>query len=209
MKKPVLIFLLSFLALWAVAQQQQDGDINTQDLPTLSGATTKTKPAFNMSVGTSFMFMPKYGSALSHYAAPQMTFFVSPKFRINTGFMFQYTSLNTLGDHGETGSLLFVQPQFQTLGFVAGEYDVNEKLTLTGRVFGGYASMQLPGTDPKHYNYMTYGAAGGFEYKISDHASFRAEVQIVHQPNPYRVGRPGSNLDTGTFNRIGPWDMNW
>lgn len=205
--KTAFTLLLSCLVLVAVAQNQE-GDINTADLPKLS-EPVKDKLDFNFSVGTSFMVMPKYGSTLSHFVAPQLTYKVSDKFRISSGVLFQYSSLNTTQTAAAESSFMFLRPKYQFNGFVAGEYDINEKLTLTGRVFAGSTVVDVPGLNPDTYRFATYGVAGGFKYKLSEHASFQAEIQLTRGNQPYIQGRPSSNLEQPSLHGYGPWDYNW
>lgn len=147
--------------------------------------------------------MTGFGASMNHFVAPNFTYNVSQRFRVQGGLMLNYTSLNTTGNgDAENGfmSPIFLRPTTQTLAYVAGEYDVNEKLTLTGRVFGGMSTYRIPGMEANTSRLGIYGAAGGFKYKINERTSFSVEAQFIHGNNPYHPGIGNSFVPGGINN---------
>lgn len=224
MKKLLLLSLLVGNVLVAAAQSKGYDDKDTISLPQKDIAapklTTKDRLHFGVSMGTSISFSRGQDAIMAHFMAPTLSYQVTDKFKLSGGVALQYNSLNNPWTYGnaENGStVLLLRPKMQSTLFVRGEYALNPKLTLTGSMFANTASLNVPGLNPQSYNLNTYGASGGFWYKINDKASFGAEVQIIRSNNPYqRYGGGGFGMGNGfgggfgtgmqdPFSPIGTW----
>ncbi len=215
MKKPLLILLLVLAgtAIVAHAQSKGYGDNDTITFPK-EGVQLKPQPKdrihFGVSMGTSVAFSRGQDAAMGHFIAPTLSYQVSDKFRLRGGVGIQYNSLNnpwTYGNGESGGSIMVLRPKVQTFMYAQGEYDVNEKLTLTGRVFASTSAIQYPGLNPQTYNLHSFGGAAGFWYKPNGKTAIGAEVQIHRGNDPYQRYRPGGMVGgfDGPANRIGIW----
>ncbi len=212
MKKVLLSALLLCASLWLVAQSSGTPDITAEQLKQVAktDSSSAIKPTLGLTAGTSFMFTPGAGGALTHFVAPQLSWKLTPRFTLSTGVMLGFTSFDSYGSSSaETRALVPYArtPALQTTAYVAGEYKVNPKFSLTGRLFTDIARLDLSG-EGQQVGVNTYGGAAGFKLKVGQRASIMAEIQIQRGNNPY-PDIPNSNLSPQFFHRIGPWDANW
>ena len=187
----IITFLLSGLTGMA-----QSDTINLQMVP--KPISQPKRLDFGMTVGTSVSYFSGLGGGMSHFLAPHANYQVSDRFRLQGGVLFSYTSMNFGTSNNEIGfvSPMLVRPTMQTFAYVQGEYDLNEKLTLTGRVFGGMSSFNMPGELNNTARLGIYGAAGGFKYQVNEKSSFSVEAQFIRSDHPL----PGTlGLPNNTF----------
>lgn len=210
MKQLLLFISLLLLPLLGFSQDNGDGVISVDSLP--SKVKKSIKPELHFTAGTSLMIMPKYGAALSHFVAPELTFRLSDRARIKAGLMLSYNSMNTIS--ATTGEARSMAPYYtpytmRITAYVAGEYDINEKLTVTGSLFTDMMQFDASGNSGMALrNSVTYGGTAGLRLKLSEHSFIEAQVQMRYQTNPYPA-LPQSILTGETHKRIGPWDSNW
>lgn len=198
------------LPLLGFAQSNGDGVISMDSLPTKT--QMPIKPEFHMTAGTSLMIMPKHGAVMSHFVAPELSYRLTDRARVKVGLMLSYNSMNTLSSttgEGRSMAPYYTPYTMRTTAYVAGEYDLNDKLTVTGSLFTDM--MQFDMSDNNGIgltNSVSYGGTAGMRLKLSEHAFIEAQVQIRHQTNPYPA-LPSSTLTGQPYKRIGPWDSNW
>ena len=210
MQQVLLFMSVLLLPLMGMAQNNGDGIISIDSLP--NKVKTRVKPEFHLTAGTSIMVMPKHGAVMSHFVAPELSYDLSDRARVKAGLMLSYNSMNTLS--GTTGEARSMAPYYtpytmRTTAYVAGEYDLNDKLTVTGSLFTDMMQFDISGNNGVELrNSMSYGGSAGMRLKLSEHAFIEAQVQIRHQTNPYPA-LPSSTLTGQPIRRIGPWDSNW
>lgn len=210
MKQALLLIGILILPLLGIAQSNVDGVISMDSLP--NKAKKPVKPEFHMTAGTSLMIVPKFGATMSQFVAPQLTYSLSDRTRVNAGLMLSYNSLNTMSgisNEGRTMPAYFAPYTMRTTVYVSGEYDLNDKLTVTGSLFTDMMQFDVSdNTGIGLSNSMTYGGSAGLRLKLSEHSFIEAQVQMRYQTNPYPA-LPQSIFTGDTFKRIGPWDSNW
>lgn len=211
MPRALLYICLLMMPVIAIAQSSGDGVISADSLP---GAQAKLKPEFHLTAGTSLFIMPKHGTTLGHFVAPEMSFRLSDKARISTGLMLSYNSINTFNtsatSEGRSFAPYYIPYTMRTTAYVAGEYDLTDKLTVTGSLFTDMMQFDMSGDSGlKMHNSITYGGTAGMRLKLSENAFIEAQVQIRHTTNPVYPALPSSTLTGNPYRRIGPWDSNW
>lgn len=195
------LFLAFTICLCGLSLFAQSDTISADMVP--GPSLQPQKLHFGVTVGTGLGYYSGLGATMNHFVAPNFTYNVSQRFRVQGGMMLSYTSLNTTGGGDlENGfmSPIFMRPTTQTVAYVQGEYDLNEKLTLTGRVFGGMSTFRMPGLEANTSRLGIYGAAGGFRYKVNERTSFSVEAQFIHGNNPYNPEMGNSFIPGGINN---------
>ncbi len=124
---------------------------------------------WNLSLGTSYIFMQGAGSALMLHAAPVLTLPVTDRWSLHGGVM----AAHTVGPGPFAGQENYRQPVFSSLAlFAAASYRMNERLVLHGT---GYKQLLrapvTPFTPPDHFSL-------GATYKLGDHITIGASVHM-------------------------------
>lgn len=196
-KLSAAILLLLMACLPALAQtdeQLSDGFVKNgehhaqalvSDVDSTNAFNKQQRLQFGMSLGTGVSFTSGYGAGVNTWLAPHMSYRVSPKFTVDAGLRLETNSLNnhtyfTLADGSTYG---FYKPTTALLLYASGSYDVSKKMRLTGTVFGGTQTYDLPGLQPGSYKLNTYGGSLNMEYKLGEHSSISAGVQISRGPS--------------------------
>ncbi|HDS07200.1 MAG TPA: hypothetical protein ENO05_06190 [Bacteroides sp.] len=127
---------------------------------------------WNLSLGTSYIFMQGAGSALMLHAAPVLTLPVTDRWSLHGGVMAEHT----VGLGPFAGDENYQQPVFSSLAlYAAASYRMNERLVLHGT---GYKQLLrapvtpfTPFTPPDHFSL-------GATYKLGDHFTIGASVHM-------------------------------
>ena len=132
----------------------------------------KATPGYlDFSVGTSFSYMPGYGSGMLFYAAPGYTLPLNDRWSLHGGLVAsRYQGINSLwpGEDPWPSS-------FSSLAlFVAGSYRMNDRLILHGTGFKQLLSAPVTPFTPYPMDSYSLGAT----YRIGDNISIGASVRI-------------------------------
>ncbi len=175
-------------------------------------------PNFGLQLGSSYSQFSGYGSLFSQSITPTMTWSPVKNLRISAGAIISNfntgssSSFNDMafGSSPIEGSILnnnFTSSMF----FVAGSYDINQRLTISG---AGYydqnkASMMFYNPNTNFNNNEIKGMMLGLDYKISDNLRFGAEINISSGYNymsPYNMSPFNQGFQNSSpFRRYNGW----
>ena len=178
LKIAFLLIFYSFLFSGVYAQSQS---IDTLP-PSASSASSASAHSYNVlplhqlhvgvQVGTQFTATSGYGSGLSTFLSPTLTYPFSNRFRISGGVSVVNTTLygakpfyilpNEQSFPGFTGNIT------QTTLWVSGQYLLGDRITLTGTA---YKTIGILGSTQANYPFFKSNPAGAYlniNYKISD-----------------------------------------
>jgi opacity protein-like surface antigen len=182
------LFSAVFISLFACLNGQ--GLVQETNLTNQVDANAPLLPAkkveYSLSTGTSFG-MGTYSSS-SYFIAPQMNYQISPKFKLNTGVVFVQSNLmlpNTSTLNLGQQSQMFEQKTSETLVFANGDYQVNNKLTITGSVVKNFNSPASSKMQENGWRNSFQMMSMGFQYKITSNMSIGAEFKMVQSDNLY------------------------
>lgn len=212
MKKIILLGTsLLVSAIGVQAQQTADNPVLYKIRTTEADQTNSIKPysplQFRMEAGSSVGIMGRNNTFWSNYLAPHASYQLGRRWNLNVGTVFSYTQFGASARRQEAGQSM-PNGYFQNFVYAQGQYLVNPRLQLTGTAF--YETSRLNGLvmNPQATNLQSKGMSMHAEYKVSEHFSVGAGVQISNG-NPYlRNGlyqSPGLFPGAGRFNTRGGW----
>lgn len=153
-------------------------------------------------VGTQFTATSGYGSGLSTFLSPTLTYPVSRRFSVSGGISIVNTSLfgvKPLYSFPEGNSFPAYSGNFtQTTLWVSGQYLLGNRITLTGTI---YKTLDVSGTNFSNYPFYKSNPQGGnlnINYKVSDH--FHIEAGIGYSKGSYGYNYNPYNPVFGTSN---------
>ena len=208
----ICIVILSVLFCYEEGQAQPT---HIDSLPQAAGQTRMYTPLplhqlhVGVQVGTEFMTTSGYGSGLSTFLSPTLTYPVSKKFQLSGGLSIVNTSFYGLKPYfnpegnsstGYSGNLT------QAMLWVSGRYLVGDRITITGTA---YKTVDVLGNNPANtqlYKYNPQGAFLNVGYKINDYMHIEAGFGYSKGSNGYSYGYPsrygfGSSDFNPYFNR--------
>ncbi|MEA3504529.1 MAG: hypothetical protein U9R32_04955 [Bacteroidota bacterium] len=148
----------------------------------------KAKQNFHLTVGTSFSSFSGYGNGFSTFAMPTMDYNFNNNFSINAGFMMINNQMHNTPYYSfaERDINSFSGNINQSIFFASGTYQINKKLTILGSAYK-QISNKAPSqqVNPQAFNFDNKGMSVGFQYKLSENASFGAEIRTSNGLNPY------------------------
>lgn len=204
------VFCMALVCWFQTAVAQ---DISTHEVPDIeqSSDTASIKPELNILAGTSFLFLSGRGSILNHFVAPQLSWRLTPRFSLSTGAILGFTSFNSLNNSTDEVNpavpSVALYPNLMATPYIAGEYQVNNKLSLTGRVFADVAQYNL-GNSTGSLQLRNFGAAAGFNLKVNENTRIMAEIQW-HNGNSLYPNLPNSHLNNQLLYRARPTMPHW
>jgi len=158
------------------------------------------KLSTRVTLGSSFSTFGN-GNAFNSYTKPELNYRLSPKFSLSAGTYFissRYTNVPSLNENFQPSTSSFTQNAVYF--FAAGNYHVNEKLTISGQVTKQVVNLNKQKyINPALYNNDFQSLSVGFTYKVTDY--FEIGGQISHtqgydplfiQTNPYSSFRSSS-----------------
>ncbi len=204
--KNIIFILLSvlFLGLNSMAQVKLDK---------LSDSSEMRKPLkFGVTAGTSFTTNFNNLSGFSYFAAPQMSYQISPKFHIKSGLAVSRTNYFGSFRTSENNTMQSNLTSNGVFGFVSGEYAVNPKITISGTAFYGKQFFDGVPYNQRAFNVDTKGVSMDVRYNVSDNITIGLGVSVVdgYRPysqdpfNPYSSHRNGQNAMFG-FSPLSNW----
>jgi hypothetical protein len=210
MKKTFLlaIYVLATFS-WVQAQESDETPLykmrNNSATPALE-VEPYTPLKFNMLAGTSVGVWGRNHTFWNNYLAPQASYQLGRRWNLNVGTVFSYTQFGTARrqENGQTPP----NGYFQNFLYVQGQYLVNPRLQLTGTAF--YETGRFNGLvmNPQATNLQSKGMSMHADYKVSEHFSIGAGVQISNGNSYLGNGlyqSPAFFPRAGRFNTMGGW----
>lgn len=182
MKKLITLILILCCSTVIVAQTTTEDDY-------FSKPKTSTKGKISTSVvagaGVSFLNSTK-STVFTTFIAPKIGYQLTPKFKLNMGFMHYSASGLSFMQLNQDEYILNTsnKPFSGNLVFVGGDYLLNPKL-----IFSGAVMMDASNIGTKQNNFKA--ANVGLEYKVSEHSSIGFKAYISQ-------GNGNYNLNSGT-----------
>lgn len=215
-----IILILTFVSFLFTKGNAQSSRIDTLPASSVSPSSTINsshiaslplhKLHVGVQVGTEFMTTSGYGSGLSTFLSPTLTYPVSKRFVLSGGISVVNTTLYGVKPYyslgGENPTPGFSGNITQTTLWVSGQYLLSDRITLTGTA---YKTMDVLGDAPKYtpfYKNNPQGAYLNVGYKINDFMHIEAGFGYSKGNygsafgNPYGSGFGSSNFDP-FFNR--------
>lgn len=145
------------------------------------------QPDFNLSAGTSFSTAGRYGSALTSWVTPSVSYPLGKRFSIHGG-------LSLVNEYFDGVRPLYGATEAPYSGnltsaiiFIDGRYQLSRRLTLSG---GAYKQIPLledsPGNSP-FYRQDRQGYYLNAEYRVTDHFHIEAGFGYSKGNSPYRT----------------------
>jgi hypothetical protein len=184
MKKSIFTLILISIYSYSFCQiVQPEANTTIQDIP----QTPVKKVEYSLNTGTSFSFGTFKSS--SFYIAPQMSYQITPKLKLNTGVIFIKSNITAPSDAalnlGQSQTRLFEQKTTETVVFASGDYQLNDKLLITGTVIKNFNSPMSSKMEDAGWRNSFQMMSMGFQYKISPNMTFGAEFKMVQSNNLY------------------------
>ncbi len=209
MKNLLTIFFAGFLVFGVSAQQSvlndtlpapQEADTISADNfinpPGLLPYNPDKKVSLRMEMGTSFGVGSDGGSMFGVYAAPHISYKVSPRFRVNFGAMVRNSNFINYYNPYFPGypeySRTFDSNITQTFVYAEGQYLVNPNLMVNAKVYKEVSVFDEPKMNPRALDLDGGGMSVGFNYRVNDNFSFGAEFGYNKGRSPYNPYYPGS-----------------
>jgi len=189
MKKIVTsLFLISWL-FTIVAQESEEKPFY---ITPAKKAPVASKLDYHLSVGTSFIYAPGYGNGLSTYVAPEISYKLSPKIRVNAGIMFLQSNMSFMHYRTNCGSersvVIKTPSTISTLAYISGDYLINNRLTLSGTIV---KDLSNPGNNA--YNNSVQMMSMHLNYKLTDNISIGAGMNMIQSNRNNTFFNPGFN----------------
>jgi hypothetical protein len=215
-----VIFIMVLVSFLFTEGNAQSSHIDTLPASSVSPSSTVTsyhivslplhKLHVGVQVGTEFMTTSGYGSGLSTFLSPTLTYPVSKRFVLTGGISVVNTTLYGVKPYysltGENAAPGFSGNITQTTLWVSGQYLLSDRITLTGTA---YKTIDVWRDTPKYnpfYKNNPEGAYLNVGYKINDFMHIEAGFGYSKGyygssfGNPYDQGFGSSNYNP-FFNR--------
>lgn len=204
------LFSLALFIPWAIGLQAQDLDetpiISPSDsssviiAPAVKKIPTNDKLNYNLSAGTSFISAKGFGSGMASYVAPEVSYKLSPKIKINAGVMFINSNFAVARPRyfvNEQSVVIKTKPTNSAVAYVEGDYLVNSRLSVSAMIMKDVANNQnsFSGTTP------VQSMSVHMNYKITDNITFGAGMHINQGSN---FGYPYPNYNFGPAHNFNP-----
>jgi hypothetical protein len=142
----------------------------------------KNKFDTDLEIGTSFTYSPANFYGPYYYAAPSLTYSLTPRLYVTAGAGIQYSTFYSLNSNNEgTNKML---PMTQAFLFASGTYLLSPRLAISGTVYKSALDATQLSKNSRALNYNYQGMSVGFNYKITDSFSFGIQMNI--QNGSYR-----------------------
>ncbi len=163
---------------------------------------------FGLQMGTSVGTNFNNGAIWNNFIAPTLSYQLTPRFSVQAGTMFINSNFNTFAfGAAETGSPVRANVM-QTFMFTQGQYQVSERLSVTGTAFYNVNQLNMPRMNPQATNFSSKGMSMFAEFKVTPNFSFGAGAQISNGNNMFNNGfynNPMFFPSSNHFNRFGNW----
>ena len=167
---------------------------------------------YGIQLGTSASFSKGYGSGISTYVSPHITWQATSRFRVNAGISLVNTTLFGYKPYyyGFESGQGFSGNYTHALVYVEGQYLLSKNLQLNGSL---YADVPLTGQDPAN-PYSTRSLKGfsmDLRYRLGEHAFIQAGFNYMDSRGPYYYDpfRPSGTFYTNPFGNQDNDPFNW
>lgn len=198
-KKLISVIIASVWGITLFAQTNDETPvIINQDpvaSPVMKKPTLADKVDINFSVGTSYLYSKSFGSGMASYVAPELSYSLTPRFRIHAGIMF--LNSNVLVNRyslNEPSVVVKTTPTTSALAYVAGSYLISDRFSVTGMVSRDMSNQQALGRNG--YNPSIQAMSLHLDYKISDNITIGAGMQM-RQGNNWGYPNQGFGMFPG------------
>jgi hypothetical protein len=190
----VTLLMASLSGVTGIAQVSPDDSIPAS---ATSVQNPSRRPLHQLHVGvragTEFMTSSGYGSGLSTFLSPTLTYPVSKKFEISGGISIVNTSLYGLKPYYSFPEEKSFTGNFtQTMVWVSGRYLLNDRLTITGTAYKTFDVTGGNALNTSFYKSNPQGAYLNVGYKISDNVHIEAGFGYSQGSHGYSYGCPGA-----------------
>ena len=198
------IVLLTF-ALFVLVSEGQSQVSATDSVPGSASSTGNTdhnllplhKLNVNFQLGTQFMTTSGYGSGFSTFFSPSLSYPVSKRFLLRGGISIVNISLNGFKPYYSfPEERSFSGNITQAMLWFSGQYQLNERLTLTGTAYKTLDLMNERAWNSPFYKNNPQGIHLNIGYRINDYMHIDAGFGYSKGYNPYNVYDP---FDTSPF----------
>jgi hypothetical protein len=193
-----LIYILMSLSVFAGLSAQDMDEIIVSDTLSLQNdvslITNDVKPIpkkfyTGVNVNMGYMFSAKGGGPFMTLA-PHVTYPLTNKLSLSAGISagFGNIYLPYLASEGQSGML----PMTQMFIYASGNYQVNEKLSVSGSTYKRIVDVKNPNgsAHPATYSLDYQGVSVGFNYKITNNISFGAQIHVDSPSSEYNSFSP-------------------
>jgi hypothetical protein len=189
----LIITLVILLAFGIQAQIPVNDTLPASGNTHVSNVLPLHKLHIGVQAGTEFMSTSGYGSALSTWVSPTLTYPLSKRFLVSGGIAIVNTSyygLKPWYSTSETDS--FTGNITSARLWVSGQYLLGDRITITGTA---YKTIDVLGANPinNFYKNNPQGAFMKVGYKINDYMQIEAGFGYSRGYNGYSYGSPYSH----------------
>jgi hypothetical protein len=175
---PLLLVLLAFFSLHVAAQELS---------PSVSPDQAAAKrTAYGLNAGTLFSTSSGYGSGISTYFSPHLSYSLSSRFCIDAGITLITTSfVNQRPYYPGTSEASYTGNLTSAFLYLHGRYRLSDKLLLSGTV---YKEFGISGYSKGDYPFSKEHAQGLFmnaDYKVTEHFHIQAGFGYSKGQNPF------------------------
>ncbi len=144
---------------------------------------------YSLSVGSQFTSTSGYGSGLSSYVSPSVSYNVSKRFRLGGGITYINTNLFDVRSWYASEKTPGISGNFSTgIVYVNGTYLAGDRLTISGSAFKAFPISDTP-LPYNPYNPISGNGAHGMnlnvDYKIGENFHIQAGFGYSSGVNPY------------------------
>jgi len=179
-----IYILIFFVGISLIGNAQVDSTETDDYAIDESSIKNKDKVKYGMEIGA----MIGTSGNFSTYYKPKMSFLISPRFAINTGFMYVNTVANNFPVFSEYGYQTFSGNLSQYSAFIEGQYKMSDKLTVAGAIYYDFTSYntQLGFDNNNSLNAIdNVGYSASFTYKVSDSFQLSGEIRSNASNSPF------------------------
>ncbi len=182
----ISLFLLSFLLSSGqpAADSLRVGEkASGIDADALEASITKRRLRFSVEFGTAFG-ASRYGSSFGTYVAPHFSYPLSKRFTISAGAYIAGVSPISQIEPVTMNRYPYSPLYPRSLIYAEGSYQLTNNLIVSGTV---YREVNAFNQNPAYpgYNNGLRGVIMGVDYKISDHAFIRGEIEFSNGRRSY------------------------
>ena len=185
----VHIILLMLPGYSVIGQTSNNTPIEEEYVVPFDSLATKDKIHYNFQAGVS---LGSEGSFTTFYR-PSVSYQLSPKFKINTGFIYLNSRLSNSFLSKDYTYQLFDGNISQFIAYVGGKYSLTNRLSIGGSVnydFTSYNLFNQASSSP--VDNISYSA--NFEYKVAKNITIYGEIRVREGAvyNPFNRSQGGN-----------------
>lgn len=188
----LILTFACFMAIGSHAQNQGIDSLPASANMHVISALPLHQLHIGVQAGTEFMSSSDYGSGLSTYISPTLTYPVSKRFQLSGGIGIVNTSYYGIKPwYSSSEANSFTGNITSARLWISGQYLLGDRITITGTA---YKTIDVPGVNPinNFYKNNPQGAFMKVGYRVSDHMQIEAGFGYSQGYNGYSFGSPYS-----------------